>query len=158
MGASLIGIFSGWSSPPDEMTTLANATDSIGDVDGDGLADGPLVFTWSSGSANLRSTIVDATEAVLSETDLDPAPFESPTIDIQVTGDGSGFIGSVGPDMFTVAPPDEAPTLRFMVTATGTVPSSAEEQRFIQPRLRLVGSGGENMGILPIAITVPATP
>ena len=68
LGGYAVGISTsswGGSLPGPQMEMLAEATGSLADTDGDGVADDLLVFEWSSSSAAFRSTVVDAIEDLI---------------------------------------------------------------------------------------------
>ena len=67
MGARLIGVATQSSSPLSQMQSLATATGSLYEADGDGVIDDALVFSWNvtDSSEDFRNTIVTAGKAAV---------------------------------------------------------------------------------------------
>ena len=69
------------------MEALAVSTGSLADTDGDGVADDPLVFSWSESSAAFRTTVVDAVADLTSSYEFELVELVEPAvIDLTVYG------------------------------------------------------------------------
>jgi hypothetical protein len=159
IGATLVGInFSSWGSCPctPAMEALAEATDSAVDTDGDGTADELLVYGWHSSSSELRETIVDAVEAVVSTSTDEPGPFTFSEVAPVIERDSWGFVTGVTPSSFTGFDPEDtsSPTLRIALDLEGM--ASATSGTVVYGfALELIGDGDTPLGAVPIEARVP---
>ena len=60
----LVGLAMYSSQPLEQMLALADATGSVADLDGDGAADDPLVYSSDASTTDVRDTILDALDAI----------------------------------------------------------------------------------------------
>ena len=130
------------------MESLANSTGFLYDESGDGVADEPLVFTWSGSSSDFRSTTVDAIEGMLENVTFD-------TVTAVVTGNTYGFTTDVSPasyDDITVG--TDPMSLDFVVSVAGDVPASTIDQAF-PLTLEIYGDGTTLLGTEDITAIVP---
>jgi len=158
LDATLIGIAtSSWSGGAiTQMEELADATGSYADTDGDGLADDPLVFSWTGSSASFRTTIVDAILAVVGERVFASGIMEA--VEATIEGDEEGFVTGIDSGIETEVdlgadPPAE---MRFGIDFEGVVstPETDESHTF---ELRLIGDDETVLGSLPMQINVPGS-
>jgi hypothetical protein len=158
VAASLAGVmFSSWGST-EAMESLARATGSMGDIDDTPDTLEPLVFGWTDSSSALKETILHAIEVTLDATPVEPAPFSVTSVSVNAAGDEHSFVSHIGPNEFAdLTPGPDAPQLRFVLTATGSVTAIAERQSFDGSHIRVTGPSGEQMGRLPLTFEVPAT-
>jgi hypothetical protein len=156
--ATLIGIStSSWSSDSfDQMVSLARATGSIVDLDDDGTADDPLVFSWTGSSTEFSETVVAAITAAITHSEGDLTVHEE--INVVAEGDDMGFVTVLEPETFLEVEVggEPGPLFRFDLTTTGVVAETDSPQHF-WAELVIKGDGGERLGGLPVEIIVPGT-
>jgi hypothetical protein len=108
-GAVLIGIAAGptwdWAAVT-QMEALAVSTGSLADTDGDGVADDPLVFSWSESSAAFRTTVVDAVADLTSS-------YEFELVELVVEDDPDGVVSSITPASYADVAFDDLDDLEF---------------------------------------------
>lgn len=147
IGARLIGISVGSNIPVSQMNTLADATGSLADTNGDGRANERLVFQWNGSSSELRDTIVSAIEDLVSSVQFG-------TVSLQVDGDDHGFVVGIEPSEYTLSGDAEGQVLDFTLTFRGAVPA-AEEDQVYHLQLNVVGDGTVLLSTLDIYVLVP---
>ena len=93
---ALIGVATQSSSPLSQMQSLATATGSLYEADGDGLIDDALVFSWSAtaSSEDFRNTIVTAIQEMIGSVTFSE-------ITVEVVGDDYGSVVSTNPESYT---------------------------------------------------------
>jgi hypothetical protein len=111
-GVYLIGIGDGSTLALEQMRALADATGSLADVDGDGEADDPLAYFWWGTTAEMGETIVDAVDALRSQTGLRDV-FTS--VSLELRNDPLGIVEGIFPDGYTDVAWDDVDTLVFNV-------------------------------------------
>ncbi len=126
MGGKLIGIGTTFL-PISQMTSLANATGSTADIDGNGSEE-PLVFQGTS-SATV-SFVLDGIEAIAGGSNWD--------LTLVVQDDPYDFVVSTTPEVHTNVPINTEIT--FDVTLFPGVPQGSAEEVFVFP-MQLLGDG-----------------
>ena len=129
------------------MNTLADATSSFADTDGDGFADDRLVFSWTGSSASLRNTITNAIEDLVGS-----VRFEEITLEID--GDEHGFITDIQPEIYTVSSTASGQIVTFSLTFRGAV-AATEEDQVHRVTLNVIGDGSVMLDTLDIFVVVP---
>lgn len=147
LNAFLIGIGARSSTPISQMRTLAGATSSYADTDGDGSADDQLVFQWNGSSASLRNTITNAIRDL-----VESIRFSKVTLEIE--GDEHGFITDVDPSSYTLSAGASGQTIEFTLNFRGAVAATEEDQVFLVT-LNVVGDDAILLDSLEIWIVVP---
>ena len=147
LGAYLIGISVGSWGPTGQMTSLANATGSYADLDGDGAVDDPLVFEWSGASELFRRTVVDAINDTVSGVQFD-------TVELEIVGDTHGFVVDVNPPVYPVGGAVAGEEIEFDLTFRGVVAATDSDQLF-QLTLNVIGDGSTLLDTLDIFVLVP---
>ena len=84
--------------------------------------DDPLVFTWSSGSAGFRETVVGAIEEIV------PAASVFSEVRLEGQNDDEGFVTSITPSTHTSVDLEVTPTLTFTIELEGAVSATAARQ------------------------------
>jgi hypothetical protein len=147
IGARYIGIDTGGGTPTPDMDALAEGTGSLGDLDGDGEFDDPLVFEWSDSSAEFRSTVVAAIDYLVEGVSYD-------TVLLRPIGDEWGFFAGTSPDAYTDYNPFSSSEMPFVVSFVGAVPATSEAQLY-SFTLVLEGDGTTRFGTYPVHVVVP---
>jgi len=153
LGGYLVGVHvnSYTTTPYNQMLSLAAATGSYADTDGDGNADDPLVFKWSGSSTAFRTTITSAIEDLVTS-----IKFSQVSLDIQ--GDDWGFVTGVDPEYFTDIDPGAGEQLiEFTLSFRGVVAATTEDQLF-RLTLTVVGDDTVLLDTLDIIVRVPGNP
>ncbi len=101
-----------------QMEDLATRTDSLADLDGDGVAE-PAVVTWSGTSADFRESVVDAVTQLVASMHYDK-------IALIADDDTIGFVQSITPEAFYEVETGE--TVTFRVSLLGALPAQEYEQ------------------------------
>jgi hypothetical protein len=101
-----------------QMETLAEATGSYADLDGDGSAE-PAVVTWNGTSAQFRETVVEAVQEL-----VDAMMYEK--IELIAADDTLEFVREISPEAFYDVGSGE--TVTFVVTLEGTLVPQDYEQ------------------------------
>ncbi len=146
MGAYLIGVSVNGNSPVAQMNTLADATGSYADTDGDGAADDKLVFTWTGSSSALRTTIVNAVTDLVGS-----LQFSEITL---VPDDPYGFVVGIDPESYTLSSSANGQVIDFTLTFRGAVPAASEDEVY-HVALNVVGDGTVLLDTLDIYVVVP---
>ncbi|MFT4625112.1 MAG: hypothetical protein ACI8PZ_003778 [Myxococcota bacterium] len=147
LGAYLIGIGVGGAGPIGQMTALANSTGSYADLDGDGAADDPLVFSWSGSDAAFRDTVVNAIDQTVGSVQFDE-------VSLEIVGDTHGFVVDVNPPRYPVGGAVAGEIIDFDLTFRGVVAATDRDQLF-QLTLNVIGDGTTLLDTLDIFVLVP---
>jgi len=130
------------------MNTLAEATGSYADTDGDGEADDELVFTWAGPSPTFRTTVVEGVTLA-----LDARTFGR--VEVWASGDPR-FLSGVEPESYAdVRPGLAGTTASFTLTFHGGVPAEAKAQRF-PITLSVMGDRSVLLASQDLSVVVPA--
>ncbi len=150
LGAYFVGVSVNGSTGYPQMVDFATTIGSVADLDGDGVADEPVVETWSGSSTEFRDTIVNAITQLVSG-----VRFER--VDLSVDGDVYGFVQSIEPEYFEgLGADDEGEILTFTLTFRGTVAALTEDQLF-KLTLNVLGDQSILLDTLDIIVVVPGT-
>lgn len=151
LGAYFMGISINGSLPYPQMVDFANATGSLADLDGDGVAAEPVVQTWSGSSTAFRETIVTGVTQLV-------AAVKFERVDLQVDGDVYGFVTSIEPEYYEGLGSDDSGTvLNFTLTFRGVVAATTEDQLF-KLTLNVLGDQAILLDTLDIIVVVKGTP
>ncbi len=132
-----------------QMETLAEATDSYADTDGDGNADDKLVFTWFGSDAEFRETVTTAIDDLVSAIRFN-------SIALEIEGDEWGFVTSISPESYTIDGELVGETVNFTLTFRGVVAATTEDQLF-GLTLNVIGDGSILLDTLDLVIVVPGS-
>ena len=125
IGGKLIGVGTN-SIPIPQMTSLANATGSLADLDGNGTPD-PLVFTASAG--NTVSNVIDGVEAIAGGGIFD--------LTLTVDDAGTGLVTAITPSSHPQVPVDTEVIFQVSLYPNGL---SSSDQVFVFP-MQVIGDG-----------------
>ncbi len=95
-GVYLVGISLGGSLAVEQMAALADATDSVADLDGDGIDD-PLVYPMAGATDEVGAAIIDGVEAVEAKAGVRDV-YDS--VELDVRGDPLGIVGNITPHAY----------------------------------------------------------
>lgn len=146
-GAYLIGIGADSSLPISQMNTLADATGSYADTDGDGFVDDRLVFTWSGSSASLRNTIVNAIEDLVGSVQFE-------RVSLAVENDPYGFVTDIQPPYYDMGSSADGQTVEFTLDFRGAV-AATEQDEVYTLTLNVFGDETVLLDTLDIYVVVP---
>jgi hypothetical protein len=148
-GAYLIGIGARTSTPVPQMEALAASTGSYADLDGDGMVDDPLVFTWTSGGSDaFRETITKAVDDLVNSIEFD-------TVRLEIEGDDHDFVTDIEPPFYDNIGADGGVTsLDFTLHFRGTVAATTEDQLY-RLTLNVVGDDEILLSTQDIIVRVP---
>lgn len=132
-----------------QMTNLATATGSFADLNGDGIANEPLVFTWSSGSATFRNTIVNAISDLVSSVLFNE-------ITLEIVGDDKGFVVDIDPPVYRPTGAVSGDVINFNLTFRGADTAGTEDQLH-QLTLNVIGDGSVLLDTMDIIVLVPGS-
>ncbi|MSQ02480.1 MAG: hypothetical protein EXR71_11415 [Myxococcales bacterium] len=150
LGAYFVGVSVNGTTGYPQMVDFATSIGSLADLDGDGVADEPVVETWSGSSAAFRTTIVNAITQLVSG-----VRFER--VDLSVDGDVYGFVQSIDPEYYEgLGAEDEGELLTFTLTFRGGVAALTEDQLF-RLTLNVLGDQSILLDTLDIIVVVPGT-
>lgn len=150
LGAYFVGVSVNGTTGYPQMEQLAIDIGSLADLDGDGVADEPVVQTWTGSSTEFRETIVDAITQLVSG-----VRFER--VDLSVSGDVYGFVQSIDPEYYEgLGAEDEGELLTFTLTFRGGVAALTEDQLF-RLTLNVLGDQSILLDTLDIIVVVPGT-
>ncbi len=151
LGAFLIGISVNASSgaPKTQMDSLAQATGSLADLNGDGVANENLVFTGNGSSSTFRTTITSAIEDLVSSVRFSE-------INLDIEGDTDGFVVDIEPDTYALSGAVTGEVVDFTLLFRGTVAETEEDQIF-QLTLNVMGDGTVLLDSQDIYVVVPGT-
>ena len=133
-----------------QMRDLAFATNSIADLDADGL-DEPLVVEWDGGASTaFRSSVVNAISDLV-------GALSFATVGVVAEGPGAQFIASVAPESYSnVNAAVLSEPLVFTVSLKGTASLLVSDQVF-HPKLVLYGDGAVELARHSLTVIVPGT-
>jgi hypothetical protein len=147
----LVGISTYSDLPFDQMTTLAEATGSMADLDGDDVPD-PLVFgVWET--SGFTDAIVDAVDAIRATAGI-TSTFAS--VALEVRSDPLGIVSTVSPVSYSSVDVSTAGLLSFDVTYDTTPLPASTEPRTTVVELGFVGDGVD-LGTVEVNIEIPPT-
>ena len=159
LGGYIIGINVGYYSgsatysPYDQMIDLAQRSNSLADLDGDGEVDDELVFeapqAGSSFATELKENIVLGVEQLVSAQEFNK-------IHLEVSGDTYGMVESIDPEYYEDIEYEGIETLDFTLNFLGTVPATSEDQFFLMT-LDIFGDDTILLDSLDIVVVVPGT-
>lgn len=126
LGAYLIGICSpgqGYCRP--QMEQIAEGTGTMGDLDGDGLADDPLVFDWQTGSDDTTELLAGAVEQLINALEYEELALE--------VDDPEGFVVDIEPERFDVTGLDaDVQAVTFTLELLGVLtPDEGDQYRTV---------------------------
>ena len=149
LGAYLIGVstYSTYGVPA--MQSLAAATESYADTDGDGMADDVLVFSWYGSSTTFRETVVEAIEDLVSS-------IQFHTLKLEVEGDEWGFVTGIDPEYYDIEGSVSGEIIDFTLEFRGVVAATTEDQLF-KLTLNVIGDDTILLDTMDIIIVVPGT-
>ncbi len=151
-GAYLIGVSvnpTSWSSNISQMETLANATSSLADLNGDGIVNEELVFEWSGSSVSFRNTVTSAIEDLISSVRFSE-------INLDIEGDDNGFVVDIEPDTYELTGAVTGEVVDFTLLFRGTV-AETEEDQIHKLTLNVFGDGTVLLDTQDIYVVVPGT-
>ncbi len=145
----LVGIGTYSALPIDQMKSIAEATGSMADLDGDDVAD-PLVFEIYA-TDEITSAISDAIDAIRAAAGIAPS-FATVTLEVRCgsAGDGRG----VSPASYTSVDISTAGRLDFDVTYDTTPLGASTEPRTSIVELAFVGDGVD-LETVSVAVEIP---
>ena len=147
-GAYLIGIAARWSTPVPQMEALAASTGSYADIDDDGTADDPLVFTWTGSSSSFREMVTNAVDDLVNSIE-----FES--VRLEIEGDDHGFVTHIDPPFYdNIGAEDDVESLDFTLHFRGSVAATTEDQLY-RLTLNVVGDDEILLSSQDIIVRVP---
>lgn len=125
LGAYIIGVCSaGVGDCRPQMESLAVATGSLADIDGDGAVDEPLVFDWETGSDDTTELLAGAVEDLVSSLQFDE-------LAVRVEEDPQGFVTDILPAQLDVRALDEdTEEVTFVVSLLGAQPNDEGSQYY----------------------------
>lgn len=150
MGARVVGVGVNASAATlQQMTDLANATGSVGDLDGNGTSE-PLVVSWNnSGSASFRQAVTNAVRSLI-------GAITFREVSLVPDGPGAAFVASIAPPRYDNVEVATSPPLTFTVTFRGVVSATPQDQVF-QVNLKLIAEGSLELGYQTVTLVVPGT-
>ena len=149
-GARFVGVSINGSLPYNQMVDLATRTNSLADLDGDGVAAEPVVETWSGSSTTFRTTLVAAIQQLV-------AGVKFSRVDLSVDGDSYGFVTSIDPTYYEdLGVEDTGTILTFTLNFRGVVAATTEDQLY-RLTLNVLGDGTVLVAQKDIIIVVPGT-
>ena len=153
LGGYTIGVLAqAWSTAPlGAMEELAEATGSLADTDGDGVADDLLVFEWSgAATGDFKRTVVDAIEDLINS-------IRFSRVELEVEGDEWGFVTHIDPPFYdNIEPSAGIDALDFTLNFRGVVAATSEDQLYALT-LNVIGDGDILLDTLDIIVVVPGT-
>jgi hypothetical protein len=149
IGGRLIAMAALRTNPLAQMNSLADATGSYADTDGDGVVDDRLVFHWTGGSSSFRSTVVNAIEDL-----VDSVEFS--TVELIIEGDDHGLVRNIDPVSYTGVSVGSGSTmtLDFTITLQALMPA-APDDRIFEIDLYAIGDGTVALAHVHLLILVP---
>ena len=149
-GARFVGVSVNGTLPYNQMVDLATRTNSLADLDGDGVAAEPVVETWSGSSTTFRTTLVAAIQQLV-------AGVKFSRVDLSVEGDDYGFVTSIDPTYYEdLGVEDTGTILTFTLNFRGVVAATTEDQLY-RLTLNVLGDGTVLVAQKDIIIVVPGT-
>ncbi len=139
--------------PYDQMIDLAYATNSVADLDGDGTASDPLVFSVSQSGGDFETEfqekVVLAVEQLVANLTYDK-------VSLAVQGDEFGIVSSIEPEYYEDIDPDEVEELEFQLAFTGTVAAGEDDQNFTMT-LNVIADDTLLLDTYDIVVVIPGT-
>ena len=149
LGAYLMGVTANTSHATDQLETLADDTESLGDTDGDGREDDPMVLEWDGrDSDELIDFIMTGLSSVYGSLDYS-------SVSLVADGDDEGFITNISPSSIDVSANDIGETITFHVGLKGAVEPTSVDQVFAID-LQLTSEAGIVLQTVRIVVVVPA--
>jgi hypothetical protein len=150
LGAYLVGVSVNGTTGYSQMVQVANATNSLADLNGDGVADEPVVQNWSGSSSAFRSTVVEGITQLVQAVKFT-------RVDLSVDGDAYGFVTAIDPAYYEGLGADDSGTvLTFTLSFRGTVAATTEDQLY-RLTLNVLGDSSILLDSLDIIVVVPGT-
>jgi hypothetical protein len=150
IGAYFVGVSVNGTTGYPQMITFSDATGSLADLDGDGVANEEVVETWSGSNAAFRTTVVNAITQLV-------AGVRFSRVDISVDGDAYGFVTAIDPSYYEgLGAEDSGTILSFTLTFRGTVAATTEDQLY-RLTLNVLGDSSILLDSLDIIVRVPGT-
>jgi hypothetical protein len=138
--------------PGPEARALARLTNSMADLNGDGIKE-ELVINLSQSSAGFEAAFA---EKIVTTVDQLVSSLKFAKLELQVAGDEYGFVTNIRPayysDIDTSDPELEFP---FTLTFRGAVAGIGSDQTFLL-KLLVIGDGGTLLDTMDIIVVVPA--
>jgi hypothetical protein len=149
IGARLIAMAALRSTPIGQMESLADATGSYADTDGDGVVDDRLVFSWTGGSSSFRSTVVNAIEDLVNSVEFS-------SVDLLIEGDDYGLVRNIDPASYASVSVGSGSTmtLDFTITLQALMPA-APDDRIYEIDLYAIGDGSVALAHVHLLVLVP---
>lgn len=158
LGGYIIGIDVGYYgpgsyySPYDAMEVLSYSTNSLADLDEDGVDD-PLVFYIPQGGASfaeeLKENIINAVDQLVSQ-------IKFTRIELRIEGDEYDMVQSISPSYYEGLDYEGITDLPFTLEFLGTVPATEDDQ-FFTMTLLVIGDGTVLLDSQDIVVVVPGT-
>lgn len=150
IGARFVGVSVNGSLPYPQMIEISNETDSLADLDGDGVAAEQVVQTWSGSSGTFRTTLVTAIQQLV-------AAVKFSEVTLHVENDPYGFVQSIDPDHYSdLGTEDTGTFLTFTLTFRGTVAATTSDQSYALD-LVVLGDDAIEVSRKQIIVVVPGT-
>jgi hypothetical protein len=150
LGGYTVGVMTSGYMGTSQMEALAEATGSMADTDGDGVADDLLVFTWTGSSAAFRDTVTNAIEDLINS-------IRFSKVALEVEGDEWGFVTHIEPAFYdNIEPSAGIDVLDFTLHFRGVVAATTEDQLY-SLTLNVIGDDNILLDTLDIIVVVPGT-
>lgn len=139
-------------SPYDAMEVLSYSTNSLADLDEDGVDD-PLVFYIPQGGASFGSELK---EKIVKAVDQLVSSIQFSRIELKIEGDEYDMVRSIDPTYYENLDYEGITDLPFTLEFLGTVPATEDDQYFTMTLL-VIGDGTVLLDSLDIVVVVPGT-
>lgn len=150
IGARFVGVAVNGTLPYPQMIEISNETDSLADLDGDGVADEQVVQIWSGSSGTFRTTLVTAIQQLV-------AAVKFSEVTLHVENDPYGFVQSIDPEHYSdLGTEDTGTFLTFTLTFRGTVAATTSDQSYALD-LVVLGDDAIEVSRKQIIVVVPGT-
>ena len=150
LGGYTVGVMAGGWTSTAQMETLAEATGSMADTDGDGVADDLLVFTWTGSSSAFRDTVTNAIEDLINS-------IRFSKVALEVEGDDWGFVTRIEPEFYdNIDPSSGVDVLDFTLHFRGVIAATTEDQLYALT-LNVIGDENIMLDTMDIIVVVPGT-
>jgi len=150
LGGYTVGVMAGGWASTAQMETLAEATGSMADTDGDGVADDLLVFTWTGSSSAFRDTVTNAIEDLINS-------IRFSKVALEVEGDDWGFVTRIEPEFYdNIDPSSGVDVLDFTLHFRGVIAATTEDQLYALT-LNVIGDENIMLDTMDIIVVVPGT-
>ncbi len=150
LGAKFVGVSVNGTLPKPQMLQISDDTNSLADLNGDGVADEEVVTEWSGSSDTFRTELVTAIQQLV-------AAIKFSEVTLHVENDPYGFVQSIDPDHYSgLGTSDTGKVLTFTLTFRGTVAATTSDQSYA---LDLVVLGDDTIEVArkQIIVVVPGT-